>query len=126
MDILGSVVTCINSALRKFELQGNDPRDLKGAYSFSTRDYEGGTNDISSYAHRVLTTFNYNVGIGITNQRETTVVWDKHSGLPLHNAIVWSDTRTKDIVHQFSESSEKGADAVKVKSLGHFVAIWIV
>ncbi|HWH27511.1 MAG TPA: glycerol kinase GlpK [Mycobacteriales bacterium] len=32
--------------------------------------------------------------IGITNQRETTVVWDRRTGRPLHNAIVWQDTRT--------------------------------
>ena len=32
--------------------------------------------------------------IGITNQRETTVVWDRRTGLPFHNAIVWQDTRT--------------------------------
>src|ERR1043166_3366184 len=34
------------------------------------------------------------VAIGITNQRETTVLWDKASGRPLHNAIVWQDRRT--------------------------------
>ena len=34
--------------------------------------------------------------IGITNQRETTVVWDNSNGKPLHNAIVWQDTRTSD------------------------------
>jgi glycerol kinase len=34
--------------------------------------------------------------IGITNQRETTVVWDKKSGKPIHNAIVWQDRRTSD------------------------------
>ncbi|MBI1329391.1 MAG: glycerol kinase GlpK [Alphaproteobacteria bacterium] len=33
-------------------------------------------------------------GIGITNQRETTVVWDRASGVPIHNAIVWQDRRT--------------------------------
>lgn len=33
-------------------------------------------------------------GIGITNQRETTVVWHKDTGLPIHNAIVWQDRRT--------------------------------
>ena len=33
-------------------------------------------------------------GIGITNQRETTVVWDRESGMPIHNAIVWQDRRT--------------------------------
>jgi glycerol kinase len=37
------------------------------------------------------------VGIGITNQRETTVAWSKRTGRPLYNAIVWQDTRTKDI-----------------------------
>jgi len=33
--------------------------------------------------------------IGITNQRETTILWDKHTGQPVHNAIVWQDTRTE-------------------------------
>src|SRR5262249_655255 len=33
-------------------------------------------------------------GIGITNQRETTVVWDRASGRPIYNAIVWQDRRT--------------------------------
>src|SRR5580765_1403738 len=35
--------------------------------------------------------------IGITNQRETTIVWDRRTGRPLHNAIVWQDTRTDSI-----------------------------
>jgi glycerol kinase len=35
-------------------------------------------------------------GIGITNQRETTVVWDRATGRPIHNAIVWQDRRTAD------------------------------
>lgn len=35
--------------------------------------------------------------IGITNQRETTVVWDRHTGKAIHNAIVWQDRRTSDI-----------------------------
>jgi glycerol kinase len=34
------------------------------------------------------------VALGITNQRETAVVWDRHTGRPLYNAIVWQDTRT--------------------------------
>ncbi|MEL7330508.1 MAG: FGGY family carbohydrate kinase, partial [Cyanobacteria bacterium J06559_1] len=32
--------------------------------------------------------------IGITNQRETTVIWDRATGQPIHNAIVWQDRRT--------------------------------
>lgn len=35
--------------------------------------------------------------IGLTNQRETAVVWDKRTGRPIHNAIVWQDTRTADV-----------------------------
>jgi glycerol kinase len=35
--------------------------------------------------------------VGITNQRETAVVWDRHTGRPYHNAIVWQDTRTDQI-----------------------------
>lgn len=42
-------------------------------------------------------------GIGITNQRETTVVWDKENGKPLSNAIVWQDTRTQDFLATLSE-----------------------
>lgn len=34
------------------------------------------------------------VAIGITNQRETTIVWNRHTGMPVHNAIVWQDRRT--------------------------------
>ena len=39
-------------------------------------------------------------GIGITNQRETVVVWDKATGKPIHNAIVWQDRRTADYCQQ--------------------------
>jgi glycerol kinase len=35
--------------------------------------------------------------IGITNQRETTVIWDRATGKPIHNAIVWQDRRTADV-----------------------------
>lgn len=38
--------------------------------------------------------------VGITNQRETTVVWDHETGEPLHNAIVWTDTRSQAIVSE--------------------------
>ena len=46
--------------------------------------------------------------IGITNQRETTVVWDRKTGRPLSNAIVWQDTRVADEVKRFS--STRGQD----------------
>ena len=40
--------------------------------------------------------------VGITNQRETAVVWDKNTGVPVYNAIVWQDTRTQDIVDRLA------------------------
>lgn len=42
-------------------------------------------------------------GIGITNQRETTVVWDKHTGQPIYNAIVWQSRQTADICNELNE-----------------------
>ena len=44
-------------------------------------------------------------GIGITNQRETTVAWDAVSGRPLHNALVWQDTRTQDIISALNDDA---------------------
>ena len=49
--------------------------------------------------------------IGITNQRETTVVWDRESGKPIHNAIVWQDTRTDQLVRELA--GEAGVDRLR-------------
>ena len=43
-------------------------------------------------------------GIGITNQRETTVVWNRLTGVPLYNALVWQDTRVSEYVHRYATS----------------------
>lgn len=43
-------------------------------------------------------------GIGITNQRETTVVWNKHTGKPIHRAIVWQDRRTAERCEQLRKA----------------------
>ena len=43
------------------------------------------------------------LSIGITNQRETTVVWDKVTGTPIYNAIVWQDRRTADLCQQLKQ-----------------------
>ncbi|GIG60781.1 glycerol kinase 2 [Longispora fulva] len=42
------------------------------------------------------------VALGITNQRETTVVWDAATGEPLHNALVWQDTRTEGLIRELA------------------------
>ena len=43
------------------------------------------------------------VAIGITNQRETALVWDKTTGNPVYNAIVWQDTRTDTICNELAK-----------------------
>ena len=48
------------------------------------------------------------VAVGITNQRETTVLWDRHTGTAVHNAIVWQDTRTDEVVGRLA--GEQGPD----------------
>ena len=51
--------------------------------------------------------------VGITNQRETTVVWDKKTGEPVYNAIVWQDTRTAKIVEDLG--GDEGQDKYKAR-----------
>ena len=53
-------------------------------------------------------------GIGITNQRETTVVWDRATGEPIGNAIVWQDRRTADFCRELKEAGK--ADLIQRKS----------
>jgi glycerol kinase len=52
--------------------------------------------------------------IGITNQRETTVVWNRKTGRVVHNALVWQDTRVGDAVAEFSD--EGGQDRFREKT----------
>ena len=51
------------------------------------------------------------VAVGVTNQRETTLVWDRNTGEPVYNAIVWQDTRTAKIIEELG-----GGDQDKYKS----------
>lgn len=52
--------------------------------------------------------------IGITNQRETAVLWDRENGRPVHNAIVWQDRRTADLCHRLKNDGQE--DIVQEKS----------
>jgi glycerol kinase len=74
---------------------------------------EHDANEIITRTHEVIGAAVEKVGaetsdiaaLGITNQRETTVVWDRATGEPIHNALVWQDTRTDKL------ADELGADA---------------
>src|SRR5436189_1387870 len=52
--------------------------------------------------------------VGVTNQRETTVVWERSTGRPVYNAIVWQDTRTDQICNELS--SDGGQDRFRAKT----------
>lgn len=52
-------------------------------------------------------------GIGITNQRETTIVWDRSTGMPIYNAIVWQDRRTADHCEALRRSGHEAQIAAK-------------
>ena len=52
--------------------------------------------------------------LGIANQRETTVLWDRRTGVPVHNAINWEDTRTDHLCRQLAE--EFGQDRFREKT----------
>ena len=54
------------------------------------------------------------IAIGITNQRETAVVWDKSTGRPVYNAIVWQDTRTDEICNELAKDG--GQDRLRAKT----------
>jgi glycerol kinase len=54
--------------------------------------------------------------VGISNQRETTVVWSRHSGRPVGNAIVWQDTRTADASARLATASPEGIDRFRSRT----------
>ena len=51
--------------------------------------------------------------VGVTNQRETTVVWDRQTGRPIHNAVVWQDTRTDGLIAELARDG--GQDRFRSK-----------
>ncbi|KAL4820447.1 hypothetical protein BDW67DRAFT_95306 [Aspergillus spinulosporus] len=71
LELVSSVETCIEEAVKQFEINGYDQQSIKA--------------------------------VGITNQRETTVVWDYETGEPLYNAIVWTDTRSQAVVDELKK-----------------------
>ena len=60
------------------------------------------------------------VALGITNQRETTVVWNKHTGVPYHNAIVWNDDRTSGICEMLSQQHDQS-----LSSCATILHVWL-
>lgn len=75
-----------------------NPKEIIDKTLVVIREVIGRVDDVSSI-----------VGAGITNQRETTIVWNRHTGEPVYNAIVWQDRRTAEYCAQLkSENLENG------------------
>ncbi|MDQ1122804.1 glycerol kinase GlpK [Microbacterium trichothecenolyticum] len=68
--------------------------------------------------------------VGITNQRETAVVWDKNTGKPVYNAIVWQDTRTQPIVDRLADGDPERYKSVVGLPLATYFSgtkiVWIL
>jgi glycerol kinase len=61
-------------------------------------------------------------GVGIANQRETTVVWDRRTGKPVHQAIVWQDTRTSAFLESLADKAESVRDIAGLPLAPYFSA----
>lgn len=72
----------------------------------SVQEAMAGALDAAREAHGTVAV----KAVGITNQRETTVVWDRCTGRPLHNAIVWLDGRTADVCDAMAQRLPGGRD----------------
>jgi glycerol kinase len=66
-------------------------------------------NDTLACCRAVLKQAEDVAGIGITNQRETTIVWNRKTGKPVYNAIVWQDRRTADLCTKFKKAGHEAA-----------------
>ncbi|EKX36749.1 hypothetical protein GUITHDRAFT_158656 [Guillardia theta CCMP2712] len=84
-----------------------DPRDIIDNVRFCI---EEAVKDLQRLGHSVEEV----KGVGITNQRETTVIWDRKTGKPLHNAIVWLDTRNSKTCEDLA-NAHGGRDAFRRK-----------
>lgn len=70
--------------------------------------WNGVVSTIREAVERARISYHQIAAIGITNQRETVVVWDKETGQPVHNAIVWQCRRTADMCYKLREEGIEG------------------
>ncbi|AHH10402.1 glycerol kinase GlpK [Borrelia coriaceae] len=107
---------------RNANIKGFAQKEFKQIYPYPSW-VEHNPNEIWSSILEVMSealanarTFPNNIEtIGITNQRETTIIWDKHTGQPIYNAIVWQDRRTAQLC---DELKAKGKDKIFLQKTG--------
>ena len=108
-DRAGDIVATSQKDFKQiFPQSGWVEHDPKEIYESQYHTIETVLND-----HRISA--NQIAGIGITNQRETTIVWDRSTSEPIYNAIVWQDRRTANYCHSLKE---KGLSEIIQKKTG--------
>ncbi|NNU14749.1 glycerol kinase GlpK [Parvularcula sp. ZS-1/3] len=80
--------------------EGMVEHDPQAIWSSVLATAQAAYREAVSAGHKIL-------GIGITNQRETIIVWDRKTGKPIHNAIVWQDRRTAQFCRALSEAGHE-------------------
>ena len=104
----------VSQAIAQKEFPQHFPKD-----GWVEHDPEEIWSSVLECCHQVIEKANFQpkeiLGIGITNQRETTVVWDKLTGKPIYNAIVWQDRRTSE---QCQGLVDRGVETVIRKKTG--------
>ena len=96
------------------EIWRNTLEVMSGALGKVNSDQLSVISDQSSVISHQSSVISEVAAIGVTNQRETTVVWEKSTGRPIYNAIVWQDTRTDEICNQLAK--EGGQDRLRAKT----------
>jgi glycerol kinase len=99
-EILEKTILCMEKAVGQFEGLGYHKSDIKGK-----RQKQKVNIDFRVY---------FAIAIGVTNQRETTVLWDKETGKVLYNALVWLDARTQETVDFLLRQYNKHQDCLQV------------
>ncbi len=87
-DLLESLEERIKLKFPEHGWVEGDPRDI--------------INIVQNHISKIEGSLGKPLGIAITNQRSTTILWDKETGEPIYNMITWQDTRTKELVESFS------------------------
>ena len=91
----------------------HDPNEILASVTNTVQQAMSGDNPKNTLKRDIKT--DEIACIGITNQRETTVVWNKETGKPYYNALVWMDMRTKDICDELIKSDDAGQDQLRDK-----------
>ncbi|KAI5307528.1 Glycerol kinase, partial [Ascosphaera atra] len=98
----------------KHQVELSRIHEQPGWHEQDPEEIVGSVNKCINQACKTLTMRGFStddvVTVGMTSQRETTLVWDWETGKPLHNSIAWPDTRVAPLVREFKE--KEGADEV--------------